>query len=262
VIAIIAILAAILFPVFAKVREKARQTSCASNEKQIGLALTQYVQDFDEVYPPLLSIDSTATTWIDWQYLIQPYIKSTGVFSCPSNTNSQFAENAYAGNTILSDYSGNANGIGDETGYAEYGPELHPGNGIFGPGKSPGQTLGKIQDPSSCIAVFETSSINVGSAQVGQDDGDTVLIDSTATWAAGWGWLASPPPGNGFLWARHTNQSNYLFADGHVKTLKPLLTVQNGVNMWTIDNSQNGPNGGTNYANIVTNLQYETAQSQ
>src|ERR1700722_16915261 len=51
VIAIIAILAAILFPVFAAAREKARQTSCASNLKQIGLAILQYAQDYDELYP-------------------------------------------------------------------------------------------------------------------------------------------------------------------------------------------------------------------
>ncbi len=51
VIAIIAILAAILFPVFAKAREKARQASCSSNEKQIGLAVMQYVQDYDEKFP-------------------------------------------------------------------------------------------------------------------------------------------------------------------------------------------------------------------
>src|ERR1700749_3137570 len=51
VIAIIAILAAILFPVFAKVREKARQTSCLSNQKQLGLGIMQYVQDYDEAFP-------------------------------------------------------------------------------------------------------------------------------------------------------------------------------------------------------------------
>ncbi len=51
VIAIISVLAAILFPVFAQVREKARAISCLSNQKQIGLALTQYVQDYDEKYP-------------------------------------------------------------------------------------------------------------------------------------------------------------------------------------------------------------------
>ena len=52
VIAIIAILAAILFPVFAKAREKARQTTCTSNMRQIGLGMVQYVQDYDELYPP------------------------------------------------------------------------------------------------------------------------------------------------------------------------------------------------------------------
>src|SRR5476651_129734 len=51
VIAIIAVLAAILFPVFAQAREKARQTSCLSNEKQLGLAVMQYVQDYDEMTP-------------------------------------------------------------------------------------------------------------------------------------------------------------------------------------------------------------------
>src|SRR3569833_2553172 len=51
VIAIIAILAAILFPVFAQAREKARQITCTSNMKQIGLAMMQYVQDYDETYP-------------------------------------------------------------------------------------------------------------------------------------------------------------------------------------------------------------------
>jgi prepilin-type N-terminal cleavage/methylation domain-containing protein len=52
VIAIIAILAAILFPVFAKAREKARQTSCLSNCKQIALACLQYAQDYDETLAP------------------------------------------------------------------------------------------------------------------------------------------------------------------------------------------------------------------
>src|SRR4028118_1359145 len=51
VIAIIAILAAILFPVFAQARSKARQAACLSNQKQIGLAVLQYVQDYDETYP-------------------------------------------------------------------------------------------------------------------------------------------------------------------------------------------------------------------
>src|SRR5580693_8308372 len=55
VIAIIAILAAILFPVFAAAREKARQTACASNLKQLGLAIAEYIQDYDEILPPVVS---------------------------------------------------------------------------------------------------------------------------------------------------------------------------------------------------------------
>ena len=76
VIAIIAILAAILFPVFAKAREKARQTSCASNEKQLGLALIQYVQDYDEFYPRSY----------DWAFETYSYVKSVGAYKCPDDS--------------------------------------------------------------------------------------------------------------------------------------------------------------------------------
>lgn len=87
VIAIIAILAAILFPVFAQAREKARQASCISNHKQIGLASGMYAQDYDEMYCLL------ATTVNDngnirsplWPRLLQPYIKNGEVYREPSN---------------------------------------------------------------------------------------------------------------------------------------------------------------------------------
>lgn len=79
VIAIIAILAAILFPVFAKAREKARQVSCLSNMNQLGLGIMQYVQDYDEMYP------GTAYYGEGWAELVFPYVKSTGVFSCPDD---------------------------------------------------------------------------------------------------------------------------------------------------------------------------------
>ncbi len=101
VIAIIAILAAILFPVFAQAREKARQASCQSNLKQIGLGCLQYVQDYEELYPPRY-IDycpaggpvpcSTGFVRHSWREIVQPYIKNggasgtpTGVFACPSS---------------------------------------------------------------------------------------------------------------------------------------------------------------------------------
>ena len=79
VIAIIAILAAILFPVFARARENARRSSCTSNLKQVGIAMMQYQQDYDE---KTLAVDeSIGYTWFN---PLQPYIKSTQVFRCPS----------------------------------------------------------------------------------------------------------------------------------------------------------------------------------
>jgi len=78
VIAIIAILAAILFPVFARAREKARQASCQSNEKQIGIALLMYVQDYDEIFP------HHCRQSVCWAYKIEPYVKNAQLAVCPS----------------------------------------------------------------------------------------------------------------------------------------------------------------------------------
>jgi len=90
VIAIIAILAAILFPVFAKAREQARKSSCLNNEKQIGLSVMQYAQDYDETMPATDFGGMWATSqWsaYGWGYIFktfEPYIKSKQVFTCPS----------------------------------------------------------------------------------------------------------------------------------------------------------------------------------
>ncbi|PQV62490.1 prepilin-type N-terminal cleavage/methylation domain-containing protein [Abditibacterium utsteinense] len=81
VIAIIAILAAILFPVFGRARENARRSSCQSNLKQIGLGIAQYTQDYDEKY---LKQDVSATTGYHFAHILQPYIKSKQLFTCPS----------------------------------------------------------------------------------------------------------------------------------------------------------------------------------
>jgi prepilin-type N-terminal cleavage/methylation domain-containing protein len=88
VIAIIAILAAILFPVFATAREKARQASCINNEKQIGLAMVQYVQDYDERWPTFIRGNTfVGGQYYAWEYMIYPYLKSAAVFKCPSVKN-------------------------------------------------------------------------------------------------------------------------------------------------------------------------------
>src|SRR5690606_37856532 len=82
-IAIIAILAAILFPVFARAREQARKAACASNLKQIGLAVMQYAQDYDEIYP-VAQFRMPPNVSVMWYTAIQPYVKSTQIFVCPT----------------------------------------------------------------------------------------------------------------------------------------------------------------------------------
>jgi len=80
VIAIIAILAAILFPVFARAREKARQSTCLSNVKQIMLGVLMYAQDYDErLIPSALTYSGG-----DWYTLLAPYLKNAQILYCPT----------------------------------------------------------------------------------------------------------------------------------------------------------------------------------
>src|ERR1700722_14858727 len=84
VIAIIAILAAILFPVFAQARDKARQTACLSNEKQFGTAWLMYAQDYDEYTVPV-RWGTAGNQYFPLRAMLDPYIKNTAVFVCPSD---------------------------------------------------------------------------------------------------------------------------------------------------------------------------------
>ena len=112
VIAIIAILAAILFPVFAQVRERARATACLSNEKQLGLAVAQYVSDNDERLYAFVSFDYSAIPTVTaqedsrlavsdldpaaaypllWYNALLPYTRSTAILSCPDDSQPTFS---------------------------------------------------------------------------------------------------------------------------------------------------------------------------
>lgn len=81
VLAIIGMLAAVLFPIFAAQRENARRTSCQSNLKKIGLALLQYCRDYDERLPR----PAYERPHLVWQQVLQPYVESASFFICPSN---------------------------------------------------------------------------------------------------------------------------------------------------------------------------------
>jgi prepilin-type N-terminal cleavage/methylation domain-containing protein len=88
VIAIIGVLAAILFPVFAQARERARQTSCVSNTRQMSLGILMYAQDYDETLPPV-AYETASGDDEQWMELIEPYVKSEQIFRCPSDSKSQ-----------------------------------------------------------------------------------------------------------------------------------------------------------------------------
>ena len=196
VIAIIAILAAILFPVFARARENARRASCMSNEKQIGLGLLQYTQDYDEKYPLVVTINYWSGTL--WQTAIQPYVKSTQLLQCPSNQLAPVAGYppfTYVGNMASDNY-------GDDT--------LQ--KGLFAKPNGVPVALSDISSPATTIAVTES----------GWDQ----QISSIA--------IDYAPFGGGVqLFAGHLGTSNYLFADGHVKSLRPSQTyVPGSVNYW------------------------------
>lgn len=105
VIAIIAILAAILFPVFAQAREKARSASCLSNEKQIGLGIMMYVQDYDETYPMAYYYLNGATSrggYAHWTGVVDPYVKqlkgNRTIWVCPSHRLGGFAPTNFTNN--------------------------------------------------------------------------------------------------------------------------------------------------------------------
>ncbi len=105
VIAIIAILAAILFPVFARAREKARQTSCLANVKQIMLSSQMYADDYDERMISHRTNDGSGT-YVYWGEVLQPYLKNKQILACPSDA-SPYSMALYGGGSMAISYGYN-----------------------------------------------------------------------------------------------------------------------------------------------------------
>jgi prepilin-type N-terminal cleavage/methylation domain-containing protein/prepilin-type processing-associated H-X9-DG protein len=121
VIAIIAILAAILFPVFAKAREKARQTSCASNMKQLALGFAMYVQDYDEKFPSG-TVGANANGTVDntgWASQIFGEVKSTGVYKCPDDSTANVTDATSGQVAYPISYGANSN-VGGSASLAQF----------------------------------------------------------------------------------------------------------------------------------------------
>jgi prepilin-type N-terminal cleavage/methylation domain-containing protein/prepilin-type processing-associated H-X9-DG protein len=191
VIAIIAILAAILFPVFAQAREKARQISCLSNVKQISLAYTMYVQDYDETSPQMSGNDYTT--------LLYPYVKSAALFLCPdrTDTNAIEAPDGVNNTTKSIGYGYNWGPIQRRGGGLVLGQQWV--NGTSGPKYLPGVALAGIVSPAQMVGFIDTY--------------DTPRITGTMTF------LACTWSGNTNGSLRHGGRFNVGFVDGHAKAI-------------------------------------------
>lgn len=182
VIAIIAILAAILFPVFARAREKARQTSCLSNLKQLGMATEMYCQDYDDTFS--MSIYLAGTQAYTMYHVHMPYMKNVQIFQCPSEQNAlTAAELAGLGIPMAPGFSGCSYNFN----YALF--EDGPNNALTG-ANDPVVNLARIPKPAETAAMY---------------DGDLMLQPR----------LFDSP-----VRARHNMMVNCSFADGHAKVVK------------------------------------------
>ncbi|BDI28866.1 hypothetical protein CCAX7_009170 [Capsulimonas corticalis] len=223
VIAIIAILAAILFPVFAKAREKARQISCVSNLKQIGLGLMQYSQDNDEIMANAWygnggyqkSDPTPGSVKYKWMDAIFPYVKSTQIFTCPDDSGIQGSTGKFVNYQNL--------GGQDDTHYGSYGMNSAywgQGSPNQGPGNS-GVSLATLASPASTIWVGDGS----GSYQIDwQDQGSVtnpVFVKGGLSYFANPNDFGSPNQRQeGALVARHTDMANVVYCDGHAKSVR------------------------------------------
>ena len=215
VIAIIAILAAILFPVFARAREKARQSSCQSNMKQLGIAFAMYLSDYDNTTPDCRYTTPTAnlldpnnptpvTVWFSHAEVMMPYIKNWQVLQCPSQQ-------------VIIRYAGAApNNIR----VYSYGRQL----GYFN--NSPGHNSQPWRIPESLIPL-PAETVNMQESDSCNRPGPRLILWPGSNVAVPWAADGYAPS------MRHNDGSNFLFYDGHVKWSKPDgMPAKN----WSIEN--------------------------
>jgi prepilin-type N-terminal cleavage/methylation domain-containing protein/prepilin-type processing-associated H-X9-DG protein len=212
VIAIIAILASILFPVFAQAREKARAITCVSNEKQLGLAILQYTQDYDETLPLAnytLNNDTSGNSNVTWLYTIDPYVKA----SMPAQVSQAGKRSVY----VCPDFDLSGRTAGSGSLGLPYRPSLsyNANRNLFGtlalnipPAiQTTSATLAKPQYPAQNVLLSESRGRCVWT------DG----IDDPVLWAAA---LPSQQICSAEYFTgrfRHSQGSNYLLLDGHAK---------------------------------------------
>jgi prepilin-type N-terminal cleavage/methylation domain-containing protein/prepilin-type processing-associated H-X9-DG protein len=186
VIAIIAILAAILFPVFARAREKARQSNCLSNVRQIGTALAMYTDDYDETLPRFnfgaLTVGGSPQNQT-WARVLRPYVKNSQLFICPSKRQDGWM------------FEGDSDTTWAPCAYGVNDAYVFPGVGY------PVASLAQFGSPAETITLSERSTLN------------TVRVYAPVAQ----GGAGANPPCN--VDCRHNGGANFLFLDGHAKLL-------------------------------------------
>jgi prepilin-type N-terminal cleavage/methylation domain-containing protein/prepilin-type processing-associated H-X9-DG protein len=204
VVAILGLLATLLFPVFGRARENARRASCLNNMRQIGLGLMQYAQDYDETMVNVYMYQGPERTnlmW--WQDMIQPYARSYQIVVCPgqsSPTSHTVARavptlpdplrTSYAANNVYSDWAG-----------AAVFPPLRAGQVV-------GRSLADFEETATTLVVTEVTS---GAMEL-------------------WNWNQTGlGSGNSLVEKRHLSGCNFIFADGHAKWQQ-----QSQRSQWTI----------------------------
>jgi len=243
VIAIIAVIAAILFPVFASVRERGRRTACLSNERQIGMAMLQYVADNGETFPGGLIL--AGDKWVSQTY---PYVKAAAPFGCPSAAGPAYYEAGVAALTLSVGY-----GLNSDLASHQFETDLSSGK-IVRPAEGSG--LAALTAPAKTVLFFEIDhggaaldpgpksldgSVlgNAGTTGGAESDGKGgTLTDPTyplTTSAFGLPLYATGNVGGRLLNGatkdgktlgrgsapRHAGGANYVACDGHAVWLKP-----------------------------------------
>lgn len=220
VIAIIAILAAILFPVFARAREKARQASCQSNLKQLALGQLMYAQDYDERftqwawslrrcggsdYAGLIRSDGM----VGWDAAIFPYVKNVQLYMCPSNVNTRCGWGQYPiwGQIVPETSYGMSEPINTGTGGC---------CGEYWASQRGWKTLKQMGYPAETLLMSDCRS-----SLMGWDENNARVLHRVAFALAGTPCTGcnagNPPPQPPENWTVHNEGSNLAFCDGHVK---------------------------------------------
>lgn len=248
VVAICSILASILLPVFAQSREKGRQTGCLSNERQLGLAILQYAQDYDETLPNGINVNfnpidpngsvAPARVWPGegWAGQCHAYGATAALYRCASDASGVLQPSSYP---VSYGYNANLAGVATQT-----------------TAPSTGASLTQLARPSVTVLLFEVANVfaNVTDSLEGAENGGTPGINFSPSangldnrlyartdWTTGiehkyatgylGGRLPFNPQSTQFAdpYGRHSGGSNFLLMDGHVHWLRG-ATVSSGLN--------------------------------